>query len=304
MEFQSMEYIVQVAKSGSVSRTAERLFVSQSTISKSIKKTEEKLGVVLFSHVGNRLVPTYAGRQFVQHANEILLQKRDLEREMEILSGEAVGALSVAFPPLRISYILPKVLPVFHQQYPDVQIEIQEAASSQIDAMLLSGKVDLAFYNLVDPSIGISYNILKHEEIVLIVSDSYHLLNELSVVDQAASKYPWVDLKQFEGETFLLQSPSHRMGRLALQLFEQNNFSPAKVMFIDNITAAANLAAAGYGVCIISEAHLNNITVNRGYRCFSIGCPCLFSDFVFAYRQGIYLSKYAKSFAEIVERSV
>ena len=75
-------------------------------------------------------------------------------------------------------------------------------------------------------------------------------------------------------------------------------------MFIDNITAAANLAAAGYGVCIISEAHLNNITVNRGYRCFSIGCPCLFSDFVFAYRQGIYLSKYAKDFAEIVERSV
>ena len=132
MEFRSMEYIVQVAKSGSVSRTAERLFVSQSTISKSIKKTEEKLGVVLFSHVGNRLVPTYAGRQFVQHANEILLQKRDLEREMEILSGEAVGALSVAFPPLRISYMLPKVLPVFHQIYMELGSDLTGFAGAMM----------------------------------------------------------------------------------------------------------------------------------------------------------------------------
>lgn len=303
MEFRSIEYIVQVAKNGSVSRTAEQLFVSQSTISKSIKKTEEDLGVVLFSRAGNRLIPTYAGKQFITHANEILMRKRDLEREMEILSGESVGELSVAFPPLRISYMIPKVLPVFHNLYPNVRIKIQEAASSKIDAMLLSGEVDLAFYNLVDLSIGISYKILKREEIVLIVSDSNQAIKEQAVVNHTDSKYPWVDLKQFESEIFLLQSPSHRMGRLALQLFEQNNFSPAKVMSIDNITAAANLAAAGYGVCIISEAHLNNITVNSDYHCFSIGCPCLSSNFVFAYRQGSYLTKYAKGFVEIVERN-
>ncbi len=304
MEFRNLEYIVQVAKSGSVSRTAEQLFVSQSTISKSIKKTEEKLGVVLFSHIGNRLVLTYAGERFVFLANEILLQKRTLEREMEELVGESVGSLSVAFPPMRISYMIPRVLPIFDQLYPNVQIEIKEASSSRIDSMLLSGEVDLAFYNLVTPSIGIAYEILNREEIVLLVSDSHPLINESVVVNKPNSKYQWVDLKQFENEVFILPSPNHRMGRLALQLFEQNEFSPAKVISLNNITAAANLAATGHGVCIISEAHLNNITVQSNYRCFSIGSPCLFSDFVFAYRQGNYLSNYAKNFVEIVKQNV
>lgn len=304
MEFRSLEYIVHVAKSGNVSRTAEQLFVSQSTISKSIKKTEDQLGLVLFNHIGNRLVLTYAGKRFVALATEILLQKKTLEQEMAELVGETVGSLTVAFPSVRISYMIPRVLPIFHKLYPNVQVQVCEAASSQIDTMLLSGEVNLAFYNLVAPNNGIAYEILNREEIVLIVSDHHDLINHCETLNISSSKYPWVDLSQFKNEIFLLPSPAHRMGRLALQLFEQNNFSPTKVMSLDSIIAAANLAATGYGVCIISEAHLNNIFVNNKYRCFSIGSPSLYSDFVFAYRQGSYLSKYAKDFVKIVKRNI
>ena len=304
MDFRSLEYIVHVAKSGNISQSAEQLFVSQSTISKSIKKTEDQLKSILFNRVGNHLVLTYAGERFVALANDILLQQKNLVREMEELAGETVGALSVAFPTVRITYMLPRVLPVFHKMYPDVKIQLCEAASSQIDAMLLSGKVDLAFYNLVTPTRGIVYNVLNREEIVLIVSERHPLLNRVNIKTIKGSKYPWIDLKQFEDDIFLLQPPTHRMGRLALQLFAQENFSPAKTLSLDSIVAAANLAATGYGICIISETHLNNITVNNRYRCFSIGSPLLFSNFVFAFRKGNYLSKYAKDFADIVKQNI
>lgn len=76
-------------------------------------------------------------------------------------SALAADVLRVGMPPFRCSFALPRVLPEFRRQYPQVQFRILEAPSAELDRKLLEGEIDLAFYMCFSRSDALNYRTLN-----------------------------------------------------------------------------------------------------------------------------------------------
>lgn len=299
MDFKDLSYILAVAKYQNITKAAESLYITQPTLTKFVQNTEKQLNQKLFKKLGNRFVLTYAGERYVAKATEILNLKKELDQEMGDIVKNNAGSLKIAFPTMRGTYMLPCTLPIFNSLYPNVHIEILESHSSMLENMLLSGEADIAFFNLPINSENIDYEIISHEELLLVLSGNHPLAAKAQKLN--GCKYPWMDLHLLDEENFILQIPGQRTRQTVDQLLKACSFTPKVKIQTGNIPAAVELASKGYGACFVTETHLKHIHPEKKVSYFSVGNPCTTVDFVCAYRKGSYVPYHAREYIKIVK---
>ena len=298
MDFRELTYVVSIAKHQSVSKAAQELFVSQPTLSKFIQNLESELDQPLFRKLGNRFLLTYAGERYVAQARCILAMKKELDQELSDIIRQNIGELKIAFPIMRGTYMLPCTLPVFRQQFPKVKVNVHEADSAVLEDMILQGNIDLAFFTMPIRSADIRYEIISHEEVVLVMSPEHPLAKQ--GIQKPDCKYPWIDVAKLAGEPFILQKSDQRTRQIADKIFRDAGITPDVVLSVRNILASVQLAMDGYGMTFVSETHLRHIATKGEPVCFSVGRPCTTTSFVAAFRRGVYLPYYAQQFIQIV----
>lgn len=298
MDFRDLTYVVAIAKHQNVTRAAQELYVSQPTLSKFIQSLEGNLGQPLFRKVGNKFLLTYAGERYVEKARMILAMKHELDQELSDIVRDDIGELKIAFPIMRGTYMLPCTMPVFQKQFPNVKVIVHEANSNTLEAMLLSGEIDLAFFTLPVSSPDINYEIISHEEIVLLAAPDHPLAE--AGVSKSECKYPWMDLRLVEHERFVLQKKDQRTRQITDQLFREAGIEPNIVLAVRNILASVQLATDGFGMTFVGETHLRHIQTKRTPVCFSVGKGGTTTNFVAAFRRGAYLPTYTRQFIQIV----
>ena len=299
MDFKDLSYVLAIAKYQNITKAAESLYITQPTLTKFLQGLERDLGQKLFKRLGNRYVLTYAGERYTAKAGEILNLKKELDLEMGDIIRNNAGSLKIAFPTMRGTYMLPCTLPIFNSLYPNVKLDILEAHSSQLEGMLQNGDADLAFFNLPVKSPNIDYEIISHEEVVLVLSASHPLAH--AGVQRENCRYPWMDLNQMKNEPLIMQIPGQRTRQTVDTLFKNYDFEPNIKLQTSNISAEVELAARGYGACFVTETHLKHLSPGKKLACFSVGNPCTTVDFVAAYRKGSYLPYHAKEYIKIVK---
>lgn len=299
MDFRELSYVLALAKHQNVTRAAESLYLSQPTLTKFLQNLERDMDQKLFRKLGNKLQLTYAGEVYVAKAREILLLKEELDREMNDIIGSNIGVLKVAFPVMRGTYMLPCTLPIFRSLYPKVKLKIVESDSAHLEGMILNGDTDLAFFNLPIKDPNIDYEVVNHEEIVLILSKDHPLAQHGQQREEF--KYPWLDLNLAAEEDFILQTPSQRTRQIVDDVFHQYNIIPRICLETRNIHASVMLAASGYGLSFVCETHLRHIGQPESLVCFSVGITNTTVDFVAAYRKNSYLPYHAQEYIKIVK---
>lgn len=299
MDFKDLSYVLAIAKHQNITKAAEALYITQPTLTKFLQNLERDLGQKLFKRLGNRYVLTYAGERYTAKAAEILNLKKELDLEMGDIIRNNAGSLKIAFPAMRGTYMLPCTLPIFNSLYPNVKLDILEAHSNLLEGMLLNGEADLAFFNLPVKSPNIDYEIISHEEVVLVLSATHPLAH--AGIRRENCRYPWMDLNQMKNEPLIMQIPGQRTRQTVDTLFKNYDFEPNIKLQTSNISAEVELAARGYGACFVTETHLKHLSPGKKLACFSVGNPCTTVDFVAAYRKGSYLPYHAKEYIKIVK---
>ena len=300
MDFKDLSYVLAIAKYQNITKAANSLYVTQPTLTKFLQNLETELGQKLFRKLGHRFILTYAGERYVAKATEILHLKKELDQELNDIIKNNSGSLKIAFPTMRGTYMLPCTLPIFNALYPNVHLHILESHSSQLESMLLNGEADLAFFNLPVRSPDIDYEIISHEELLLILP-SRHPLAELGVQKEGC-KYPWMDLRQLKNERFIFQIPGQRTQETVDQLFKAYGITPLVKLQTSNIAAKVQLVAKNYGCGFVTETHLKHIEPKPDIACFSVGTDNSTTvDFVAAYRRGSYLPYHAQEYIKIVK---
>ena len=173
MDEKDCELIEMLWETRNITKAADSLYITQPTLTKFIQHLEADMGQKLFKKLGNKFTLTYAGQRYVAKATEILNIKKELDQEMNDIVRSNVGVLKVAFPVMRGTYMLPCTLPIFNSLYPNVHLDIMEENSGVLESMILSGETDLAFFNLPVKSPDIEWQIISHEEIVLIMPEDH-----------------------------------------------------------------------------------------------------------------------------------
>ncbi len=298
MDFRDFSYVLAIAKAQNITKAADSLYITQPTLTKFLQNLEKEMGQKLFKKLGNRFILTYAGERYVAKATGILNLKKELDQEMGDIIRHNAGLLKIAFPTMRGTYMLPCTLPIFHSLYPNVRLDILEAHSSLLEGMLLSGEADLAFFNLPVKSPDVDYEIISHEEVILVLSADHPLKS--AGIKKEGCRYPWLDLHLLEKEPFILQPAGQRTRQTVDQLFRLYHLHPQIRLQTTNIPAAAELASSGYGACFVTETHLKHIPFKKQPLFFSVGNPCTTVDFVAAFRRGSYLSYHAQEYIKIV----
>lgn len=299
MDFKDLAYLLAIAKYQNITKAADSLYITQPTLTKFLQNLEAGLGQKLFKKLGNRFTLTYAGQRYVARATDILNLKKELDQEMNDIIRSDYGALKVAFPVMRGTYMLPCTLPIFNSLYPNVHIHILEANSGILEAMILSGETDLAFFNLPIKSQDIDYQIISREEILLIMPKG-HPLEGLGQ-QREGLRYPWFDLTLASKEPFILQLPGQRTRQTVNKIFKQFKIQPSIKLETRNISAGVELVSKNYGLTFVCETHLKHIQLKKPICCFSVGSPCTTVDFVAAYRKGSYLPYHAQEYIKIVK---
>ena len=143
MEIRQLTYFLAVAREGSYSRAAERLEMSQPTLSVAIKKLEEELGVKLLYSFNRKQLLTDEGMRLRAGAEKIL---EDYQQTMEnvVNSSEITGKLTLGLSPLFGACFFGDLLPGFNQEYPGIKISMIEDGAEKIEDLIDHGEVDIA----------------------------------------------------------------------------------------------------------------------------------------------------------------
>lgn len=143
MDLISYYYFTELAKDLNMSRTAERIFVSQQTISNHIQRLEEFYGTPLF-HRKPRLSLTYAGENVLRFADNLKREHGNLKDMLGDIEKRERGILRFGISPMRANMSLPHILPAFLERYPNVKLEIVSGFTADLGAQVIDGTLDMA----------------------------------------------------------------------------------------------------------------------------------------------------------------
>lgn len=302
MNFHRMECFLTVVEEGGISGAAQKLYVSESSISQTIQKIETELGVKLFNRSAHQMNLTYAGRQYLQTVSGILQQHRNFLSEISGSGNNISGELSISLSEKRAKDILPKVLPVFMKNYPNVKIKIhdQRLPLDVREKQLLEGKCDLFISNHKTLISDIENVPFCTEQLSLIVSKSSEAIPRLFPDGVITEKIPAIRLKE---EKLILQQKLYHGRMLVNQVFQDLDITPKVLMEVTYSETAKELAIAGIGCALSDEIliHDHLCGIDRGdYYVILIDHPLSKRDVVISYNKLYLLSSFHKAFIEIM----
>ena len=266
--FRNKEYVLAVVREGGFSKAAEKLYISQPSLSATIKRIEEKLTVPIFDRTTTPITLTDAGRQYVRHANEIDRMERDLERYISDRVNLLAGDIKIGASSLFSSFLLPQMISSFNKRYPGVKIKIFENNTKNLMRELAAGELDIVIDNAVIKSEIFSSTLYASELLLLAVHEGLSVASGLAELALSASdvkegkhldeKYA-VELQKFIDCPFVLLNSENDTGKRAEHLFKKHAITPNVLFRLDQQMTAYNMSSSGLGVCFVSDTLVKNI---------------------------------------------
>ncbi|TAJ23450.1 MAG: LysR family transcriptional regulator [Planctomycetota bacterium] len=287
IELRHLRYFLEAADTQNVSRAAERLGVSQPSISQQIKDLERALGVQLFHRLGKRIRLTPAGEDFRVHAQLVL---RKLEHSVESLSQleqQVRGHLHVGVVPAFNVPLMPTFLGTFHARYPRAGITVHELPVSEIETGLESGKIDVGLGLLLHTASTIEYETLSVDRFALLVPPHHALASQKTV-----------KVADLEGHLLVLLPERYPMRRVQNEMFEHARVRP-RIAEVDSSEVILR-AITTMGAATLMPHMIFRDRPELGLRAIEFEGRIPSLDFGLVWLVGADKSSIARAFADIV----
>ncbi len=299
MLLKELRYVLAIHNYGTMAKASQHLYISQPALSKYIQNLEDTLGVELFHRNNGRLTLTFAGEHYVSAAQRMLEIFEHLESELTDVQNAEKGRIRLGISTFRGPYLLPKVISKFHKQYPEIDLNVTEESAENLEQMLSHGELDIAILNIPLSNSNLEYIPILEEEILLAIPPE-HTANEFAVAKDGY-RYPWIDLKHFETDSFILLKPQFKTRQITNAILNTINFSPKSVIETGNINTAYRLAANGYGATFIPETYVHNSSSSVKAKVYSFGESKTKITLAAVYKKDAYMSKACQIFLDMIE---
>jgi DNA-binding transcriptional LysR family regulator len=189
MQTTALRYFLEVARSGSLSKASERLFVAGSAISRQIAKLEDEMGVPLFERRPRGMVLSEAGRLLAAHAHRSLMEQERVTEEIRGLTTESRATIRVASSEGVARDFLPQVFAHFLKTWPAAHFQLDVAAPSEATQRVRDGTADIAVCFSVAPEKDVNVHYAQRAPIFALVARDHPLALQESV--SLADLMPW-----------------------------------------------------------------------------------------------------------------
>ena len=242
MTIQQIRYFLVLAEELHFWKTSEKVYISQSSLSRQIQALEEELGFMLLERDKRNVKLTEAGR-FLQERWILLLDEMErAQTQAKKISMGSSGLISIAYPGSISSSFLPELLRTFTIEMPEMKIELVEPTDASNEKLLLDYHIDIAFSRDSVQHPVLSSKKLYSEPVCLVVPED-HWLNEDT----------YQDFGSLKNESFILSGLHHTtfFASLLRRIFSNYGFEPKTHIETDFGGLILNLVANGLGISIL-----------------------------------------------------
>jgi DNA-binding transcriptional LysR family regulator len=263
LSLREIEYVLAVAAEENITKAAQHLYIAQPSLSQSLKKIEKEYGVPIFIRVQNRLKLTQEGELFVEAGNQVTKILRDLKNSVKEINDLKGGRLILGMPYHLGAFVVPNVLLRFKQEFPDIDIQLHETTSTELERMVFNGSIDLAIMPLPLKNKSINYQPFLKSRMVLVVVKS-DPLNNFSYEKGFGEKYPYVDLRNATSTPFIIGNRGQRIRAINELIFQKAQISPPIILYSRNVETIIHMASIGIGAALVPEQYLSSIPPDPG----------------------------------------
>ena len=294
MNFKHAQYVLTIVQEGSFTAAAKKLYLSQPSLSQTIKQLETSLGTPIFNRASGTLKLTHAGKRYVECARQIMRIYENLLLEIEDMKTEVYGKLRLGVTMQRGMRILPQVIPLFVEKYPHVEIELYEFGSDRLENMVEEGLCDIALVTTSPKINPLEYILIRNELLVLMASKS-------TVFAQTHEEGVEIDIADAMEENFVALKPGHSVRVIQDRLFSRYRIAPRILVESDSFETAKQIAARSNAVMITPSVYIDTVPELREMvKCFPIRHDDAERHFYLCYRKGMHVTRYMQDFLAMV----
>ena len=251
MNVEILEEFLTLSETGSFQEAAERLHISQSALSKHIRKLEEELGAELFDRSKRSATLTHYGAALIPRARRISEEKQALFAELRKLAADEGQTVTVSYAPVLGQYGLIETLAAFSRDNPELSLRTLE--SYQPIELLRSGACDFAFEEGDREERGLCRRVYRTDHLAAVLPEDHPLANKEKVT-----------LPELQWAGFILHSrqggPPHEETEKFLALCRAERFTPEIAAEAEYTSSVLRYVSGGRGVAVLNRLHIPVVT--------------------------------------------
>lgn len=295
MNLKHANYVLTVLREGSFTAAAKKLYVSQPSLSQTIKQVEQNLGAVIFDRSGDALTLTYAGQKYVEAMQQVMMINTNLINEIEETKREMHGRMRLGISMQRGMNLLPHVIPEFVEQYPFVRLELEEHGSDTLERLVREGICDIALVTTSPKVNGLEYILIENEQLVLMAANTTRIA-------QRCREGIEIEVSEAADEKFVSLRAGHSVRVIQDRLFALHQMTPEVLLETNSLEAAKHIAARADAVMICPYIYIvKSQSLMSLTKCYPIRSHGYERHFYLCYRKGLYLTKFMEDFLHIVK---
>ena len=308
MNFLNLEYFLVVAEEQNITRAAQRLYISQQSLSNHIRRLEKDFDTKLFERTPTMSL-TYSGKKLARAAEQILAIKRQVTVEIDDINHHHRGNIRVGISHTRGRVLLPDILPGFKKAYPYVELSVVEGNTVELCDRISHGEIDLMIdFAPIMVSDIITVPIMTERLFICIpkwiIKEHFPGLSS----DMIAAKMAAAAVDDFIGYPFLMMTPGNQVRIMLDKLFVQEGLIPRIALETENIETLLALCIKGMGITFYPELFVRNLGLpfkqpveNGEVSFYPLSDPITMGQLVIGYRQNMYVSDVTRNFIDFVQ---
>lgn len=292
MDIKQISYFMAVAQEGSFSRAAEKLEVSQPTLSMAVKKLEEELGAELFYSFNRRQNLTDEGLRLKEGAAKLLEVYQETIENVKISDHVGSGVVTLGLSPLFGACFFGDLIPSFAAAYPDIKINMIEDGANKIDELVERGEVDLAVTLNTERTASFASCHFSTQRNVALLHKNHPLSNARSITV--------ADLKE---DSFAIFNQDFILNRQIMSACHAAGFRPKIALLSSQWDFMVELVSRKRAVSILPKPVLDKHP-DPNVVCVPLTDSMKYWDIVLAWNKQKYMSKSCRLFLEYIRKNL
>lgn len=242
----TLYYLETIAEEKSISKAAQRLNISQPSLSQHIINAEKAANVQFFNRNTSPITLSYAGKKYLEAGKELKVIETRLTREIEDIAEGKMGKITVGVYSTRSYALVPWLFAQFKKTYPKVELELVEDTNNGLLSLVQNNKVDIALVGHANDQVVA--NVLFAEPVKLAVPSRFSIVKYLKWKNVKK-----VDLSLFKEEPFILLHSGQAVRMTTDKIFSDYQIKPFIAYETKSYLTSLEMAKAGLGCTFITQ---------------------------------------------------
>ena len=295
MNLKQLEAFVQIADSGSFSKAAKELYLTQPTISAHISSLEKELNTRLFVRNTKDVRLSDSGNVLYEYAKQMIALQKKIEDTFVVREEKGQQCITIAASTIPAEYLLPGILASYNEKYPNQQFKIVESDSTKVVEQVVNHTVDIGFTGTVIDKRLCKYIPFYQDELVVITpnTDKYRGFAEEKQ-----------DAKWIVNEALIMREEGSGTRKEAEKQLKKIGIYPTKLNVIasmENTEAIKRAVANGMGISLISKLAAEDEIQKGKLLAFPISADDMRRDINVIYNRNLQLSRSSERFIKVVK---